>query len=89
MNVPNPQQVIDDFERLLCELTENRKLSLYTAEKAVNIYTLALLNLTRHCQNNPHLKKSNKTKVVSFTYFLWAPAIPEYPHSKYRRSFLR
>jgi hypothetical protein len=45
MNVTDQQQVIDDFERLLCELTEKRKLSLVTAEKAVNIYTLALLNL--------------------------------------------
>jgi hypothetical protein len=44
MNVTNPQQVINDFERLLCELTEKRELSLDIAEKAVNIYTLAPLN---------------------------------------------
>lgn len=45
MNVTNPQQVIDDFERLLCELTENRELSLVITEKAVNICALALLDL--------------------------------------------
>ncbi len=45
MNVPNPQQVIDDFERLLCELTEKRELSLITAEKVVNNCALALPDL--------------------------------------------
>ena len=45
MNVPNPQQVTDDFERLLLLLTKNRELSLDTAEKAVNICALAPLDL--------------------------------------------
>jgi hypothetical protein len=43
MNVTNPQQVIDDFERLLRELTENRELSLVATEKAVNICTVRCL----------------------------------------------
>jgi hypothetical protein len=45
LNVPNPQQVTDDFERLLCVLTEKRKLSLVTTEKAVNICAPALPDL--------------------------------------------
>jgi len=43
MNVINPQQVIDDFERVLLELTEKRELSLVTTEKAVNICALRCL----------------------------------------------
>ena len=45
MNVTNPQQVIDDFERLIRELTEKRELSLDTTEKAVNICALQLPDL--------------------------------------------
>lgn len=33
MNVTDPQHIIDDFERLLCDLTQKRELSLVTAEK--------------------------------------------------------
>jgi len=60
MNITNPQQVIDDFERLLLVLTEKPgTVSLYN-RKSSEYLCPGAARFTRHNQNNLHLKKSNK-----------------------------
>ncbi len=47
MNVANPRQIIDDFEKLLEELIQSHELTSDSIEKAVNLCSLTLLDLRK------------------------------------------